>query len=86
VFKVKRKSVWEILAWYIDTIKVIHPFLDWNRRTLWKYTNLRLKWEWYKQINWENFRPFWERHLLLDKIKLLNIMLKELENENYIKK
>ena len=86
IFQIKRKSVWEILTWCIDTINVIHPFLDWNRRTIWKYTNMWLKWEWYKEIDWEIFRPFWEKYIYSNKTEFLNLMLKELENNIYIKK
>jgi len=76
IFAKKRKTFWEILWWTIETISIVHPFLDWNRRSIWHYTNMWLDWEWYEIINWEFFRPIWEDNKYLENTDFLNTLLK----------
>jgi len=74
----KRESFWEILWWCIETISIIHPFLDWNRRTVWEYTNIWLEWKWYKKIDWVKLRPIWEKNKYLENTDFLNICLENI--------
>lgn len=75
IFSVKRKTFWEILWFAVEMISIVHPFLDWNRRTIWKYTNEWLKWEWYEIINWKKLRPFWEVNKYSENTFFLNKFL-----------
>ena len=49
-----------VLAWTIEVMDHIHPFLDGNRRTCWKFTNLWLQHLGYKELDWDALRPIWE--------------------------
>lgn len=50
----------EILAWCIDTIGWIHPFVNGNRRTIWAFTNLWLISVGYEPMPWALYRPEWQ--------------------------
>ena len=66
VFTPERLTVWSILAWTIEVIGYIHPFLDGNRRTTWIYTNRWLQSLGYAPIDWDRLRPDWERSIQED--------------------
>ncbi len=63
VFVPERLTVWAVLAWTIEVIGYIHPFLDGNRRTTWIYTNKWLESLGYTPIDWGRLRPEWERSI-----------------------
>lgn len=63
IFQKERKTPEEILAWTIETIWYIHPFLDGNRRTCWMYTNMWLESLAYAPINWDVMKTLWERDI-----------------------
>ena len=81
MFDKKRESFAEILWFCIETISIIHPFIDWNRRTVWKYTNLWLKANWYYWIYWDNFRKLWEENKYMENTDFLNFCLKEISTK-----
>lgn len=76
--KVKRKTFWEILAWTLDMVWYVHPFLDGNRRSIWYCTNLYLIHEGYHPINWDLLRPTWEKNAYMNHLELLHLLLKTL--------
>lgn len=63
VFVPERLTVGSILAWTLEVIGYIHPFLDGNRRTTWVYTNRWLQSLGYTPIDWGRLRPEWERSI-----------------------
>ncbi len=85
MFDKKRETFAEILGFCIETISIIHPFVDWNRRTTWKYTNIWLKEKWYVQINWENFREDWEKNKYQENTDFLNFCLEQIYKEDKFK-
>ncbi len=66
VFVPERLTVGSILAWTLEVIGYIHPFLDGNRRTTWIYTNRWLQSLGYAPIDWDHLRPEWERSIQED--------------------
>lgn len=60
MFCIERHTPGEVIALMIDIIRIVHPFIDGNRRVCWSLVNYWLNQHDYGFLPWDQIRSIWE--------------------------